>query len=105
MKKLCTLMMALVCSLTLAACSQGQGTEKQQASLAFFDALHKTLMAQSMEIEGTADIRTNMSLSGRFHLYLNQKQDLELALEVDGSAMGIPVNDVFNFYIRDGKRT
>ncbi|WP_276814623.1 hypothetical protein [Faecalibaculum rodentium] len=103
MKKLCTLMMALVCSLTLAACSQGQGTEKRQASLAFFDALHKTLMAQSMEIEGTADISTNMSLSGGFHLYLNQKQDLELALEVDGSAMGIPVNDVFNFYIRDGK--
>ena len=103
MKKLCKLLMSVVFCLSFAACSQSGKEEQRQASLAFFDALHKTLTAESMEIEGTADIKTNMSLAGDFHLYLNQKNGVQLALLVNGKAMGFPVNDVFNFYIRDGK--
>ncbi|WP_297566659.1 hypothetical protein [uncultured Faecalibaculum sp.] len=103
MKKLSKLITALLLCLFLTACSQAGENEKKQAALTFFDALHKTMTAESMEVEGSADIKAGTSISGDFHLYLNQKDDLQLAFLVNGSAMGIPVGDLFNFYIRDGR--
>lgn len=102
MKKFCKLIVALFLTLTMAACSSSQ-SEKKEASLTFFNALHKTMTAQSLKIEGTIDLKSNLTGSGNFTLYLNQKDQLQLALLLDVNAMGMPMKDFFNFYIRDGK--
>lgn len=85
----------------MAGCSKANDTET--AAIAFFDALHKTMSAQSLVVEGTGEAKAGLSGQLDVRVALDQKSDLQLAATTSLSAYGMKLDPFLDFYIRDGK--
>lgn len=99
MKKIFTFFISTFMILNLAACS----SNNDDYALEFFSALDNTLELNSGHIQGTFTSNNEDASKIKFDLQLNQKDNLQLALDLDLEA-GDNVEDNFlNFYIKDNK--
>lgn len=99
MKKIFTFFISTFMILNLAACS----SNNDDYALEFFSALDNTLELNSGHIQGTFTSNNEDASKIKFDLQLNQKNNLQLALDLDLEA-GDNVEDNFlNFYIKDNK--
>ena len=99
MKKIFTFFISSFMILNLAACS----SNNDDYALEFFSALDNTLELNSGHIQGTFTSNNEDASKIKFDLQLNQKDNLQLALDLDLEA-GDNVEDNFlNFYIKDNK--
>ena len=98
MKKLYTLILTLILSISLTACSK----PNKQAALEFFDTFNTTLKADSGIFEGEFSSKSNVDSTMRFQIQLNQKQELNVAARIDLIADGNVQEHFIDFYIKDG---
>lgn len=85
--------------LNLAACS----SNNDDYALEFFSALDNTLELNSGHIQGTFTSNNEDASKIKFDLQLNQKDNLQLALDLDLEAVDNAEDNFLNFYIKDNK--
>lgn len=85
--------------LNLAACS----SNNDDYALEFFSALDNTLELNSGHIQGTFTSNNEDASKIKFDLQLNQKDNLQLALDLDLEAGDNSEDNFLNFYIKDNK--
>lgn len=85
--------------LNLAACS----SNNNDYALEFFSALDNTLELNSGHIQGTFTSNNEDASKIKFDLQLNQKDNLQLALDLDLEAGDNAEDNFLNFYIKDNK--
>lgn len=99
MKKIFTLFISTFMILNLAACS----SNNDDYALEFFSALDNTLELNSGHIQGTFTSNNEDASKIKFDLQLNQKDNLQLALDLDLEAGDNAEDNFLNFYIKDNK--
>lgn len=99
MKKIFTFFISTFMILNLAACS----SNNDDYALEFFSALDNTLELNSGHIQGTFTSNNEDASKIKFDLQLNQKDNLQLALDLDLEAGDNAENNFLNFYIKDNK--
>lgn len=99
MKKIFTFFISTFMILNLAACS----SNNNDYALEFFSALDKTLELNSGHIQGTFTSNNEDASKIKFDLQLNQKNNLQLALDLDLEAGDNSEDNFLNFYIKDNK--
>lgn len=99
MKKIFTFFISSFMILNLAACS----SNNNDYALEFFSALDNTLELNSGHIQGTFTSNNEDASKIKFDLQLNQKNNLQLALDLDLEAGDNAENNFLNFYIKDNK--
>lgn len=99
MKKIFTFFISTFMVLNLAACS----SNNNDYALEFFSALDNTLELNSGHIQGTFTSNNEDASKIKFDLQLNQKDNLQLALDLDLEAGDNSENNFLNFYIKDNK--
>lgn len=85
--------------LNLAACS----SNNDDYALEFFSALDNTLELNSGHVQGTFTSNNEDASKIKFDLQLNQKDNLQLALDLDLEAGDNAEDNFLNFYIKDNK--
>lgn len=100
MKKIVSLLFIFGMVLSLTGC---QSRKNDDDILTFFNAFDHTLEADSCELNGSLNIKTNNNSTMRVKAQLNQKKQIELALQVGLESNGNEANDYLDFYIKDGK--
>lgn len=85
--------------LNLAACS----SNNDDYALEFFSVLDNTLELNSGHIQGTFTSNNEDASKIKFDLQLNQKDNLQLALDLDLEAGDNSEDNFLNFYIKDNK--
>ena len=99
MKKIFTFFISTFMILNLAACS----SNNDDYALEFFSALDNTLELNSGHIQGTFTSNNEDASKIKFDLQLNQKDNLQLALDLDLEAGDNTEDNFLNFYIKDNK--
>lgn len=99
MKKIFTFFISTFMILNLAACS----SNNDDYALEFFSALDNTLELNSGHIQGTFTSNNEDASKIKFDLQLNQKDNLQLALDFDLEAGDNAEDNFLNFYIKDNK--
>lgn len=99
MKKIFTFFISTFIILNLAACS----SNNDDYALEFFSALDNTLELNSGHIQGTFTSNNDYASKIKFDLQLNQKDNLQLALDLDLEAGDNSEDNFLNFYIKDNK--
>lgn len=99
MKKIFTLFISTFMILNLAACS----SNNNDYALEFFSALDNTLELNSGHIQGTFTSNNEDASKIKFDLQLKQKDNLQLALDLDLEAGDNAEDNFLNFYIKDNK--
>lgn len=99
MKKIFTFFISTFMVLNLAACS----SNNDDYALEFFSALDNTLELNSGHIQGTFTSNNEDASKIKFDLQLNQKDNLQLALDLDLEAGDNSEDNFLNFYIKDNK--
>lgn len=99
MKKIFTFFITTFMILNLAACS----SNNDDYALEFFSALDNTLELNSGHIQGTFTSNNEDASKIKFDLQLNQKDNLQLALDLDLEAGDNAEDNFLNFYIKDNK--
>lgn len=99
MKKIFTFFISSFMILNLAACS----SNNDDYALEFFSALDNTLELNSGHIQGTFKSNNEDASKIKFDLQLNQKDNLQLALDLDLEAGDNAEDNFLNFYIKDNK--
>lgn len=99
MKKIFTFFISIFMVLNLAACS----SNNNDYALEFFSALDNTLELNSGHIQGTFTSNNEDASKIKFDLQLNQKDNLQLALDLDLEAGDNAEDNFLNFYIKDNK--
>lgn len=99
MKKIFTFFISSFMILNLAACS----SNNNDYALEFFSALDNTLELNSGHIQGTFTSNNEDASKIKFDLQLNQKNNLQLALDLDLEAGDNAEDNFLNFYIKDNK--
>lgn len=99
MKKIFTFFISTFMILNLAACS----SNNNDYELEFFSALDNTLELNSGHIQGTFTSNNEDASKIKFDLQLNQKDNLQLALNLDLEAGDNAEDNFLNFYIKDNK--
>ena len=99
MKKIFTFFISTFMILNLAACSSNNA----DYALEFFSALDNTLELNSGHIQGTFTSNNEDASKIKFDLQLNQKDNLQLALDLDLEAGDNAEDNFLNFYIKDNK--
>lgn len=99
MKKIFTFFISTFMILNLAACS----SNNDDYALEFFSALDNTLELNSVHIQGTFTSNNEDASKIKFDLQLNQKDNLQLALDLDLEAGDYTEDNFLNFYIKDNK--
>ena len=99
MKKIFTFFISSFMILNLAACS----SYNDDYALEFFSALDNTLELNSGHIQGTFTSNNEDASKIKFDLQLNQKDNLQLALDLDLEAGDNAEDNFLNFYIKDNK--
>ena len=99
MKKVFTLFISTFMILNLAACS----SNNNDYALEFFSALDNTLELNSGHIQGTFTSNNEDASKIKFDLQLNQKDNMQLALDLDLEAGDNAEDNFLNFYIKDNK--
>lgn len=99
MKKIFTFFISTFMILNLAACS----SNNNDYALEFFSALDNTLELNSGHIQGTFTSNNENASKIKFDLQLNQKDNLQLALDLDLEAGDNAKDNFLNFYIKDNK--
>lgn len=99
MKKIFTFFISTFMILNLAACS----SNNNDYALEFFSALDNTLELNSGHIQGTFTSNNEDASKIKFDLQLNQKDNLQLALDLDLEAGDNSEDNFLNFYIKDNK--
>lgn len=99
MKKIFTFFISTFMILNLAACS----SNNNDYALEFFSALDNTLELNSGHIQGTFTSNNEDASKIKFDLQLKQKDNLQLALDLDLEAGDNAENNFLNFYIKDNK--
>ncbi len=99
MKKIFTFFISTFMVLNLAACS----SNNDDYALEFFSALDNTLELNSGHIQGTFTSNNEDASKIKFDLQLNQKDNLQLALDLDLEAGDNAEDNFLNFYIKDNK--
>lgn len=99
MKKIFTFFISTFMILNLAACS----SNNDDYALEFFSALDNTLELNSGHIQGTFTSNNEDASKIKFDLQLNQKDNLQLALDLDLEAGDNAEDNFLNFYIKDNK--
>lgn len=99
MKKIFTFFISTFIVLNLAACS----SNNNDYALEFFSALDNTLELNSGHIQGTFTSNNEDASKIKFDLQLNQKDNLQLALDLDLEAGDNSEDNFLNFYIKDNK--
>ena len=99
MKKIFTFFISTFMILNLAACS----SNNNDYALDFFSALDNTLELNSGHIQGTFTSNNEDASKIKFDLQLNQKDNLQLALDLDLEAGDNSEDNFLNFYIKDNK--
>lgn len=99
MKKIFTFFISSFIILNLAACS----SNNDDYALEFFSALDNTLELNSGHIQGTFTSNNEDASKIKFDLQLNQKDNLQLALDLDLEAGDNAEDNFLNFYIKDNK--
>ena len=99
MKKIFTFFILTFMVLNLAACS----SNNNDYALEFFSALDNTLELNSGHIQGTFTSNNEDASKIKFDLQLNQKDNLQLALDLDLEAGDNAEDNFLNFYIKDNK--
>lgn len=99
MKKIFTFFISSFMILNLAACS----SNNNDYALEFFSALDNTLELNSGHIQGTFTSNNEDASKIKFDLQLNQKDNLQLALDLDLEAGDNAEDNFLNFYIKDNK--
>lgn len=99
MKKIFTFFISTFMILNLAACS----SNNDDYALEFFSALDNTLELNSGYIQGTFTSNNEDASKIKFDLQLNQKDNLQLALDLDLEAGDNAEDNFLNFYIKDNK--
>lgn len=99
MKKIFTFFISSFMILNLAACS----SNNDDYALEFFSALDNTLELNSGHIQGTFTSNNEDASKIKFDLQLNQKDNLQLALDLDLEAGDNYEDNFLNFYIKDNK--
>ena len=99
MKKIFTFFISTFMILNLAACS----SNNDDYALEFFSALDNTLELNSGHIQGTFTSNNEDTSKIKFDLQLNQKDNLQLALDLDLEAGDNTEDNFLNFYIKDNK--
>ena len=97
MKKIFTFFISTFMILNLAACS----SNNDDYALEFFSALDNTLELNSGHIQGTFTSNNEDASKIKFDLQLNQKDNLQLALDLDLEAGDNAEDNFLNFYIKD----
>lgn len=99
MKKIFTFFISTFMILNIAACS----SNNDDYALEFFSALDNTLKLNSGHIQGTFTSNNEDASKIKFDLQLNQKDNLQLALDLDLEAGDNAEDNFLNFYIKDNK--
>lgn len=99
MKKIFTFFISTFMILNIAACS----SNNDDYALEFFSALDNTLELNSGHIQGTFTSNNEDASKIKFDLQLNQKDNLQLALDLDLEAGDNSEDNFLNFYIKDNK--
>ena len=99
MKKIFTFFISTFMILNLAACS----SNNDDYALEFFSALDNTLELNSGHIQGTFTSNNEDASKIKFDLQLNQKDNMQLALDLDLEAGDNAEDNFLNFYIKDNK--
>lgn len=99
MKKIFTFFISTFMILNIAACS----SNNNDYALEFFSALDNTLELNSGHIQGTFTSNNEDASKIKFDLQLNQKNNLQLALDLDLEAGDNAEDNFLNFYIKDNK--
>lgn len=99
MKKIFTFFISSFMILNLAACS----SNNDDYALEFFSALDNTLELNSGHIQGTFTSNNEDASKIKFDLQLSQKDNLQLALDLDLEAGDNAEDNFLNFYIKDNK--
>lgn len=99
MKKIFIFFISIFMILNLAACS----SNNNDYALEFFSALDNTLELNSGHIQGTFTSNNEDASKIKFDLQLNQKDNLQLALDLDLEAGDNAEDNFLNFYIKDNK--
>ena len=99
MKKIFTFFISTFMILNLAACS----SNNDDYALEFFSALDNTLGLNCGRIQGTFTSKNEDASKNKFDLQLNQKDNLQLALDLDLEAGDNAEDNFLNFYIKDNK--
>lgn len=99
MKKIFTFFISAFMILNLAACS----SNNNDYALEFFSALDNTLELNSGHIQGTFTSNNEDASKIKFDLQLNQKDNMQLALDLDLEAGDNAEDNFLNFYIKDNK--
>lgn len=99
MKKIFTFFISTFMILNLAACS----SNNDDYALEFFSALDNTLELNSGHIQGTFTSNNEDASKIKFDLQLKQKDNLQLALDLDLEAGDNAEDNFLNFYIKDNK--
>ena len=99
MKKIFTFFISTFMILNLASCS----SNNDDYALEFFSALDNTLELNSGHIQGTFTSNNEDASKIKFDLQLNQKDNLQLALDLDLEAGDNSEDNFLNFYIKDNK--
>lgn len=99
MKKIFAFFISTFMILNLAACS----SNNNDYALEFFSALDNTLELNSGHIQGTFTSNNEDASKIKFDLQLNQKDNLQLALDLDLEAGDNAEDNFLNFYIKDNK--
>lgn len=99
MKKIFTFFISTFMILNLAACS----SNNNDYALEFFSALDNTLELNSGHIQGTFTSNNEDASKIKFDLQLKQKDNLQLALDLDLEAGDNAEDNFLNFYIKDNK--
>lgn len=99
MKKIFTFFISTFMILNLAACS----SNNNDYALEFFSALDNTLELNSGHVQGTFTSNNEDASKIKFDLQLNQKDNLQLALDLDLEAGDNAEDNFLNFYIKDNK--
>lgn len=99
MKKIFTFFISTFMILNLAACS----SNNDDYALEFFSALDNTLELNSGHVQGTFTSNNEDASKIKFDLQLKQKDNLQLALDLDLEAGDNAEDNFLNFYIKDNK--
>lgn len=99
MKKIFTFFISTFMILNIAACS----SNNDDYALEFFSALDNTLELNSGHLQGTFTSNNEDASKIKFDLQLNQKDNLQLALDLDLEAGDNSEDNFLNFYIKDNK--
>lgn len=99
MKKIFTFFISTFMILSLVACS----SNNDDYALEFYSALDNTLELNSGHIQGTFTSNNEDASKIKFDLQLNQKDNLQLALDLDLEAGDNAEDNFLNFYIKDNK--